>query len=39
MALTPETRQIADELTKLFLVPFDIDENVKLIRDPAPFAP
>lgn len=33
MALTPETRQAADELTKRFLVPFSLEDQAEAIRD------
>lgn len=33
MALTPETRQATDELTKYFLVPFPLDDKARPIQD------
>ncbi|NOT19474.1 MAG: hypothetical protein HOP24_04250 [Sideroxydans sp.] len=39
MALTPETRQASDELTKHFLVPFSLEQEAKAIRDCLPLLP
>ncbi|MFH1495780.1 MAG: hypothetical protein ABIG70_13420 [Pseudomonadota bacterium] len=39
MSLTPETRQVTDELTKYFFVPFQPEEEVKAIRDSLPMLP
>lgn len=39
VSLTPETRQVTDELTKYFFVPFQPEEEVKAIRDSLPMLP
>lgn len=39
MALTPETRLKADELTKRFLVPFSLEDEDRAIRDCLPLLP
>lgn len=39
VALTPETRQAADELSKLFLVPLSLEDEAKVIRDCLPLLP
>lgn len=39
MALIPETRLVADELTKHFLVPFSLEDETRAIRDLLPLLP